>query len=118
VLFDLVMPPLWLSPWYVPFSFYMSPHCDLSFHKFMQCLSVFFVLLCVFASDTCLILCGTESALLVFVVIIPFSHNIVASLCHCNVDCFILVVAILKYDYKPALNIVVRKLFVVGTCKP
>jgi hypothetical protein len=47
-----------------------------------------------------------------------FSHNIVASLCCCNVDRFILAIAILRYKYKLALNTIVIKLFVVGTCKP
>jgi hypothetical protein len=84
----------------------------------VQCLLVFLVILCVFASTTYLILCGTDSALLDSVVVIPFSHNIAASLCCCNVDPFILVVTILRYDYKLALNTVIRKLSVVGTFKP
>ncbi len=44
--------------------------------------------------------------------------TIVASLCCCNVNYFILVVIILKYDYKPTLNIIVRKLSTIGTFKP
>ncbi len=49
---------------------------------------------CVFACTACLILCGIENALLTSIVVIPFSHNNVASLCCCNVDHFIHVVAI------------------------
>jgi hypothetical protein len=41
--------------------------------------------------------------------IIPFSHNIVASLWCCGVDHFIFVVVILRYDYKPTLNTIGRK---------
>jgi hypothetical protein len=67
---------------------------------------------------TYLIFCGTNNALLAFVVVIPFSHNIVASLFCCSVDNFIPVVAIMRYDYKLALNTIVRKQFVVGACKP
>jgi hypothetical protein len=48
----------------------------------------------------------------------PSSHNIATSLCCCNVDCFILVVEILKYDCKPILNIIGKKLYVVSTYKP
>ncbi len=84
----------------------------------MQYLSIFHVLLCVFASVACLVFYGTENALLAFAIIMFFSHNITASLCCYNVDHLILVVANLKYDYKLALNIVVKKLFMVGTCKP
>jgi len=61
---------------------------------------------------------GIDNALLVSIVVMPFSHNIVASLFCCNVDCFILVVAILRYDYRLALNTIVRKLSMVGTCRP
>jgi hypothetical protein len=50
--------------------------------------------------------------------VIPSSHNIAASLWCCSVGHFILIVAIPRYDYKPTLNIIVRKLFVVCTCKP
>jgi hypothetical protein len=45
------------------------------------------------------------------------SHNIATSLCCYSVEHFIVVVAIMRYDCKPALNMVV-KIFVVGTCKP
>jgi len=86
--------------------------------QFVQYFSVFLVLFYVFGGATCLVFCGTESALLTSTIVIPFSDNIVASLCCCNVDYFIHVVAILRYDCKPALNIMVKKLFVVGTCKP
>jgi hypothetical protein len=79
--------------------------------QFVQCLLIFLILLCVFAGATCLVLYGIESAPLAFVVVMFFSHNIVASLCYCSVDHFFLVVTILKYDYKPGLNI-------VGTYKP
>ncbi len=57
--------------------------------QFVQCLSVFPVLLCVFAGATCLILCGIDSAFLASIIVIPFSHNITASLCCCSVDRFI-----------------------------
>jgi hypothetical protein len=83
----------------------------------MQYLLVSHVLLYVFASVAYLVLCGIESAILVFAIVMPSSHIIVASLC-CSVDHFIPVVAILRYDYKPALNIVVGKLYGVGTYKP
>ncbi len=33
VFFDLVVLPLWLPPWSIFFSFYMSSHCDLSSHN-------------------------------------------------------------------------------------
>jgi len=84
----------------------------------VQFLSVFRVLLCVFVGTTCLVLCGTESAFFASQVVMPSSHNIAASLCCCNVDHFIPIVVILRYDYKPALNIIVKKLYVVGNCKP
>jgi hypothetical protein len=67
------------------------------------------VLIYVFVGVVCLILCGTKSTLLDFVIIMPFSHNIVASLCCYNVDCFIPTFIILRYDYKPTINIVIRK---------
>jgi hypothetical protein len=82
--------------------------------QLMQCLLVFHVLLCVFVGTTCLILCGINNAFLVFVVIIPSSHNIAAYLCYCSVDCFIHVVTILRYDCKLALNTIVRILIVVS----
>ncbi len=84
----------------------------------MQCLLVFLILLCVFDGATCLVLYGTYSAFLAFAIIILSSHNIVASLCCCNVDCFIPAVVILKYDCKPTLNIIDKKLSMVGICKP
>jgi hypothetical protein len=85
--------------------------------QFAQYLLVFPILFYVFASATYLVLCGTKNVLLAFVVFMPSSHNIITSLCCCSVECFILGIIILRYDYKPALNIVVRKLFVVSTCK-
>ncbi len=75
-------------------------------------------ILCVFASTTYLIFCGIHNAILTSVEIIPSSHNIATSLCYCNVDCFIPEVAIMKYDYKPVLNAIIRKLYMVSTCKP
>jgi hypothetical protein len=75
----------------------------------MQYLLVSHVLLYVFASVAYLVLCGIESAILVFAIVMPSSHIIVASLCCCSVDHFILVVAILRYDYKLALNIIIGK---------
>jgi hypothetical protein len=84
----------------------------------MQCLLVFPVLLCVFVGNVYLVLCGTESAFLTSAVVMPCSHNIAASLCCCSVDHFIPIVAILGYDCKPVLNTTIRKLYVVGTCKP
>jgi len=59
-----------------------------------------------------------ENAFLASVVVMPSSHNIVASLCCYNVDHFIPAIAILKYDCILALNIIVKKKYVVGTCKP
>jgi hypothetical protein len=64
-----------------------------------------------------LVLCGIENELLAFVIVMPSSHNIVASLC-CSVDHFILIVAILKYGYKLVLNTIVRKISMIGTSKP
>jgi len=86
--------------------------------QFVQCLSIFPVLLYVFTSATYFVFCGTQSALLASVVIMSSSHNIVASLCYCIVNYFILAIVIMRYDYKLALNIVVKKLFVIGTYKP
>jgi hypothetical protein len=65
-----------------------------------------------------LILCGINNALLAFAIVIPSSHNIVASLCYCNVDRFILVIVIPRYDCKHVLNTIVKRLFVVDICKP
>jgi hypothetical protein len=84
----------------------------------MQYLLVFLVLFCVFVGAAYLVLYGTESATLASTIIMPSSHNIIASLCCCSVDYFIHAFIILKYDCKFALNTIVRKLFVVGTCKP
>jgi hypothetical protein len=72
-------------------------------------LSVFLVLLCVFTDVACLVLYGTENAFFTSIVVMSSSHNIAASLCCHGVDCFILAVAILRYDYKPALNIIIIK---------
>jgi hypothetical protein len=86
--------------------------------QFVQYLSIFVVLLYVFASATCFVFYGIESALLVFLVIMFFSHNIVTFLCCCNVDCFILEVVILRYDSKPTLKTIGKKLSMVGTYRP
>jgi hypothetical protein len=77
--------------------------------QFVQYLLVFHVLLCVFGGATYITLCGTEIVLLISAIVIPYSHNIVTSLCCCSVDRFIPIVAIMKCDYKPTLNIVVKK---------
>ncbi len=84
----------------------------------MQYLSVVPILFYAFGGVACFIFCGIESALLAFTVVIPSSHNIVTSLCCCNVDYFIPTITILKCDYKPALNTIVKKLFMVGIYKP
>ncbi len=84
----------------------------------MQYLSVFVILLYVFACVGCLVFCGIESALLIFAVVMLSSHNIITFLCYCNVDCFIPEVVVLRYDYKPTLNTIITKLSMVGTCKP
>ncbi len=47
---------------------------------------------------------------------IPSSHNIVTSLCYSSVECFIFAIIILRYDCKPTLNTIVKKLFMGGTC--
>jgi hypothetical protein len=83
--------------------------------QFVQYLSIFLVLLCIFVGVAYLVLCGTDSPFS-FAIIIHFSHNITASLCCCSVEYFILIVT--RYDCKPTLNTVIRKLLVVGTCKP
>ncbi len=82
----------------------------------MQYLSIFHVLLCVFGGAIYLIFYGIESVLLASKIFIPSSHNIVTSLCCHSVERFIRVVAIMRYDYKITLNIIVNKLSVVGTC--
>jgi hypothetical protein len=115
VVFESVVQRLWLPPCSIVSSFYMSPHCDSSSHNLCN---VCLVLLYVFVGATCLVLCGTESALLASIVVMLSSHNIVAFLCYCSVDCFILEVTILRYDCKSTLNIVIIKLFVVNTYKP
>jgi len=84
----------------------------------VQCLLTFPIVLCVFAGTAYLIFYGTNSALLASTIIIFFSHNITASLRCYNVDHFILVVAILRYYYKIVLNAIIKKISMVGTCKP
>jgi hypothetical protein len=71
----------------------------------------------VFNGVTCLVLYGIDNALLAFAIVMPSLHNIATSLC-CSVDRFILVVVILRYDCKPILNIIIKKLSMVGICKP
>jgi uncharacterized membrane protein len=61
--------------------------------QFVQCLLLFFVLFCVFVGAVCLGIYGIEKAHLVSAVIMSFSHNISTSLCCCNVDHFIPIVA-------------------------
>jgi len=56
------------------------------FLQFVQYLSVFPVLLCVFGGATYLVLCRIKSALLAFAIIVPSSHSITTSLCCCNVN--------------------------------
>jgi hypothetical protein len=86
--------------------------------KFVQYFSIFPILLCVFVGVAYLVFCGTKSALLAYTIVMPSSHNIVASLCCCSVDRFILAIVILRYDYNPPLNTIVKKLSLVSTCKP
>jgi hypothetical protein len=74
----------------------------------VQYLSLFLVLLYVFGGSVCLVFYGIESALLALTTIIPCLHNIVISLCCCNVDRFIPIITILRYDYKPILNTIVK----------
>jgi hypothetical protein len=57
-------------------------------------IGVVYLVLCVFTNAICLVLCGTDSALLTFAIVIPSSHNIATSLCYCNVDRFILIIII------------------------
>ncbi len=107
---------LWLPQW-----FFFFLHVSIIWFvipQFVQCLSIFLTLLSIFVDAANLVLCGTSNALLASIMVIPSSHNIAASLWCCSVGHFILIVAIPRYDYKPTLNIIVRKLFVVCTCKP
>jgi hypothetical protein len=82
----------------------------------VQCLS--FLYYSVFTGAIYLVFFGTNNALLASIVVILSSHNIIASLCCCSVDYFIPTITIMSYDYKPILNIIVKKLLIVGTCKP
>jgi len=84
----------------------------------MQYLLIFHIIFCVFINVASLVFCGIESSLLVSEIVMPSSNNIVASLCCYNVDLFITKVTILRYDCKLVLHTIVKKLFVVGTCKP
>ncbi len=76
-----------------------------------------YITLC-FSGVIYFVLCGINNALLVSTIVIPSSQNIVASLCCWSVDRFIFEVAILRYDCKLALNTIVKKLSMAGTCKP
>jgi len=84
----------------------------------VQYLLIFPTLLCVFGGVAYIIFYGTKHAFLASVIIILFSYNIAASLCYYNVDCFMHVIVILRYDCKLALNIVVKKLSMVGIYNP
>jgi hypothetical protein len=79
--------------------------------------SLLCIILC-FNDVTYFVLCGINNAHLVSTIVIPSSHNILASLCCWIVDCFIPKVTIMKYDYKFTLNIVVKKFSMADTCKP
>ncbi len=109
MLFDLAVLPLLLPPWVCSFLFLHVSTLWFIIPQFVQYFFIFPILLCVFVDATCLVFYGIESALLASIIVMFSSHNIVASLCCCNVDCFIPIVAILKYDYILALNIIVRK---------
>ncbi len=115
MVFNFVVLFLWLPLWLAP-SFYMSTHCDYSFHNLCNTCLVFLALLHVFGGIVCLVLCGTKNPFLASIVIILFSHNIVASLCYVNHS--IPTITILRYDYKLTLNIVFKKQSMVGTCEP
>ncbi len=78
----------------------------------------FLALPCVFGGATYLVFCGTKNALHVLAIVSFFSHNIATSLYCCNVDRCIPTIIILRYDFKPNLNIIVKILFMVGICKP
>jgi hypothetical protein len=86
--------------------------------QFVQCLSIFHVLFSVFIYVAYSIIYGTKDAFLVSIVVMFSSHNIVTSLCYCSVDFFILSIVILRHNFKHVLNTIVRKLFMVGICKP
>jgi hypothetical protein len=86
--------------------------------QFVQCLSIFLILLNVFIDVTYLVLYGTKSALLVSIVVMISSHNIVAPLYYFRIDFFILAIAILRHNCKLTLNTIVRKLSMVGMYKP
>ncbi len=118
MVFDLVVLFLWLPLWFALFSFLHVSTLWFIIPKFVQYFSLFPILVCVYVGVAYLVFCGTKSALLASTTIMPSSHNIIASLCYCNVDRFILTIVIMRYDYNPALNTIVRKLYVVSTCKP
>jgi hypothetical protein len=84
----------------------------------VQYLSVVPILFYAFGGVACFVFCGTESALLASMVVIPSSHNIVTSLSCSSVDYFIPAITILKCDCKLALNTVIKKLSMVGIYKP
>ncbi len=75
------------------------------------------IILC-FANVVSLVLCGTESALLVYVIIMPSSHNIATFLCCCNIDLLITKVTMMRYDCKHVLHIIVKTLSTVGAYNP
>ncbi len=116
MVFDLVVLPLWLPLWFILSSFYMSPHCDSSSHSLCNVchFSLYYFVFSLMLHVWYFVV--LNPAFLASIVVLPSSHNNVAFLCCCSVDYFILIVAILKYDYKFALNIMVKKLSMVGTC--
>jgi hypothetical protein len=115
VVFILVMLPLWLPLWST-FSFCMSSHCDSSFHNLCNICqsSLYYYVFSLVLPIWYFVILKMHSLF----TIVMLSHNIVASLWCCSVDCFILTVTIMRYDCKLALKIVIRKLFMVGIYKP
>jgi hypothetical protein len=78
-------------------SFFLTIHIStlwLSHPQFVQCLLVFPSSIYDFVVAIDLEIYGIDSAFQAFIGVVPSSHNIVASLCNCNVVCFILVVVI------------------------
>jgi hypothetical protein len=83
----------------------------------VHCLLIFPVLLCVFIVVACLMLYGIESALLAFIAVMSF-HTTLSPPYVVVMLTVSIAIAILRYEYKLALNTIVIKLFVVGTCEP
>ncbi len=97
MVFDFVVLPMWLPLW----PFYVACFHIGIIHSTICVNLISLVLLYAFGGVTCFIFCSIKSAFLVSIIVIPSSHNIIAFLCCCNVDHFIHVIAILRYDYKP-----------------